>query len=431
MGLPLANVQTTDTFQTWLTRTNQIITVAPNTAYVAANTFVNQQVATLNATRAANTYVNALLANTNAFINTKLNISGGTISGNLTVQTNLTVDGNFTVNGNTSVINVTNFRVVDSIIQLASNNLISDTLDVGFVAHYNDGTWANQHTGLIRDSGTKQYYLFSKYQPELASNNNVNISHPSFRLADLNVADFTANTFSGNGALITSLNATQITSGTLNANRLATSGVVANTYGSASKVPVITVDDKGRVTVLTETNVAGVTNFTYTNANTTLTISTADGGSFKAKIADNTINAKVSNTVTLIATNSTDATHYVTFVDSATGDENVRTDTGLIYNPSSGILEAVDFNSTSDERLKKNIKPIENALDKVMSLAGVQFDWKETDRHSIGLIAQQVEQIVPEVVETKEDGYKSISYGKLTGLLIEAIKELKAIVDSK
>lgn len=299
-------------------------------------------------------------------------------------------------------------------------------VDVGIVGNRNTGNTGvgYTHVGVFFDVSDTTFKFFEAYRPEVEGN--VNTGDASFALAKVQ-----ANNFIGDGSQLTALNASEITTGTLSANRLATSGVIANTYGSASQVPVITVDNKGRITELTTTNVAGVTNFVYTNANTTLTISTADGGSFKAKIADNTINAKVANTVTLIATNSTDATHYIAFVDSATGDENIRTDTGLTYNPSSGILDAVDFNSTSDERLKKNVKPIENALDKVMQLAGVEFDWKENDRHSIGLIAQQVEAIVPEVVDTKEDGYKSISYGKLTGVLIEAIKELKALVDNK
>jgi hypothetical protein len=86
---------------------------------------------------------------------------------------------------------------------------------------------------------------------------------------------------------------------------------------------------------------------------------------------------------------------------------------------------------SSDKRLKKEIKPVTNALNKVIKLQGVTFRWKESqgkgNDRQLGLIAQQVEKIVPEVVETGHDkqGIKSVAYGNLVALLIEATKELK------
>lgn len=88
----------------------------------------------------------------------------------------------------------------------------------------------------------------------------------------------------------------------------------------------------------------------------------------------------------------------------------------------------------SDRNAKKNIEPLENSLDKILNLNGVSFDWNEdvvpnlasTQGHQIGLIAQEVEQVVPEVVtiETVENKQlKSINYEVLTSLLIEAVKE--------
>jgi hypothetical protein len=86
-----------------------------------------------------------------------------------------------------------------------------------------------------------------------------------------------------------------------------------------------------------------------------------------------------------------------------------------------GYVEA-----TSDERLKTNVKTIENGLEKVLSLRGVEYDRIDIDAHQIGVIAQEVEKIVPEVVSTNsETGTKSVAYGNLVGVLIEAIKDLK------
>ena len=81
------------------------------------------------------------------------------------------------------------------------------------------------------------------------------------------------------------------------------------------------------------------------------------------------------------------------------------------------------FYYASDISLKKDIKPISNALDKVLQLQGVRFNWKDTNKPSIGLISQDVEKIFPEIVSTDEQGLKSIEYAKLVAPLIEALKE--------
>ena len=79
--------------------------------------------------------------------------------------------------------------------------------------------------------------------------------------------------------------------------------------------------------------------------------------------------------------------------------------------------------SPSDERLKKNIRTIENSLEKVSALRGVTFDFKENNKKQIGVIAQEVEKIIPEVVQERPDGYKGVQYENLVALLIEAVKE--------
>lgn len=79
--------------------------------------------------------------------------------------------------------------------------------------------------------------------------------------------------------------------------------------------------------------------------------------------------------------------------------------------------------ASSDESLKDNISPIENALGKVIDLRGVEFDYKETGEHSIGLIAQEVEKVLPDLVHENEEGIKSVAYQNIVAVLIEAVKE--------
>jgi hypothetical protein len=90
------------------------------------------------------------------------------------------------------------------------------------------------------------------------------------------------------------------------------------------------------------------------------------------------------------------------------------------------ILASGDVTAFSDIRLKSNIKTIDSALEKVQKLRGVYFT--KDDKNSIGVIAQEVEEVIPEVVADNGD-YKSVAYGNMVGLLIEAIKELKQEIE--
>jgi diacylglycerol kinase family enzyme len=83
----------------------------------------------------------------------------------------------------------------------------------------------------------------------------------------------------------------------------------------------------------------------------------------------------------------------------------------------------------SDVNAKKDIHTIEGALEKTLALRGVDYVLKETQQKQVGVIAQEVEQILPEVVSTSSDGTKSVSYGNIVGLLIEAIKEQQKQID--
>jgi hypothetical protein len=112
---------------------------------------------------------------------------------------------------------------------------------------------------------------------------------------------------------------------------------------------------------------------------------------------------------------------------------------GVAPNATDGRIDAsndiVAF-QTSDRRLKENITPITNALEKVKSLTGVMFDWKEETKsvhgyegHDVGIIAQDVQAVLPEAVRTNDTGYLSVRYEKMIALLIEANKELATRVE--
>ena len=148
-----------------------------------------------------------------------------------------------------------------------------------------------------------------------------------------------------------------------------------------------------------------------------------------------------------------------TFTDSGTGTQttaraSLSAGTGISYNNSTGVITCTvdtpaevglgnlsnkgnnlsgNFVATgnvtafSDERLKENVQTIEGALDKVAQMRGVTYNYKSElndGQRGTGVIAQEIQQVMPEVVEEGE--YLSVAYGNLVGVLIEAVKELKA-----
>jgi hypothetical protein len=114
------------------------------------------------------------------------------------------------------------------------------------------------------------------------------------------------------------------------------------------------------------------------------------------------------------------------FVGMGTIDPSVR----LQVN---GDIIANSIAGSSDARFKTNVSPIANPLKKVLQLRGVNFDWNQSQfpdrtfssKRALGFIAQEVEKVLPEVVETEKsaDGYKAVQYDKVVALLVEAIKE--------
>ena len=100
-----------------------------------------------------------------------------------------------------------------------------------------------------------------------------------------------------------------------------------------------------------------------------------------------------------------------------------------------GILSVTDDITafyTSDQRLKDNVTPIEDPLAKVLSISGNTFDWNEKSNksgHDVGLIAQEINEVLPEAVTTRDNGYLAVDYQRVVPLLVEAIKKLTDKVD--
>jgi hypothetical protein len=141
------------------------------------------------------------------------------------------------------------------------------------------------------------------------------------------------------------------------------------------------------------------------------------------------------STAATVTTSSAASAFKVPFANttaSTTGNYGLLQDSTatFTYNPSTNVLEAGTFNTTSDISLKENICTFENAMDVVAGLRGVRFTWKKNGIKTVGLIAQEVEKVLPELIGTNADtGLKSVSYANMVAVLIEAVKELKAEIE--
>jgi hypothetical protein len=196
------------------------------------------------------------------------------------------------------------------------------------------------------------------------------------------------------------------------------------------------------VTNVVNTFSAGTTGFTPSTATTgavTLagTLNIANGGTGLSTIGSNgtvlTSNGTAASWAAAagatITGTTTAGTYYVVGTTSTSGSlttASISNTNAVSYNASTGALTAVSMVSSSDERLKSNIQTITNAVQTVESLRGVSY--LRNDRPEIGVVAQEVEKVLPMLVHEDPEGYKSVAYGNMVGLLIEAVKELSAEV---
>lgn len=460
MALNLANVQTTDTFQTWFTRTNQIIDSAFPT-------------------------------------------TGGTITGSLTV------DGDALFSGNTTIVSKTTIETTDALLHLAANNEYSDILDIGFFAHYYDGA-ANNHTGIIRDSGTKEYYIFSSYSPGFEPTSDININHASFELANTHVNTLYANNVTVGGPATVSGylqltgtgqfklpvgNTAQRVASTVGSLRYnnessqfegygadgwgqigggglgkflfkdttytaeAGDRIAANTAGGAFTITLpATPSADDIVEFIDENNTFNLQNLTIARNGSTIEdvaddlVADVSGSNFYCQydgstwrvfgvatgtqyfngtfsVAGLTVTGDLAaNTATI--TNGLSAgslsTTGAASVGSITVTESVVANTGSFTNQ----VSAQDFNSTSDVALKQNISTIDNASSIINQLRGVSFEWVNNNEPGYGVVAQEIESVIPNLVTTNNDGTKSVKYNGLIGFLLESNKQLLQRVET-
>jgi len=261
------------------------------------------------------------------------------------------------------------------------------------------------YTGNIVLNANTGNYLFGTDLPVGGTSANFLQGTTTFMTATGNVISFPGSSVSIAGQNVLSTIASKVasvsgtsgrvtsTGGTTPVIDLNTSGVTAANYGGSTSIPTFTVDAYGRITAAANVAVSA-------------------GG---ATITNDTTGA---STLYPVCTTLTSGSMTIANTSS----------TKLTYVPSTGTLSATVHTSTSDANVKSDIQNIENGLNVINSLQGVSFKWKDSGEKSYGVIAQEVEKIIPDVV-IENDGIKSVNYAALTGFLIEAIKEQQKQID--
>lgn len=215
---------------------------------------------------------------------------------------------------------------------------------------------------------------------------------------------------------------TKVTSGVLE-----NTAVVSGSYGGTTQHAVVSIDAQGRIVYAA-------------NATPSIATSQLTGTISAAQLASGVAVTNIGYT----PYNSTNPSGYIT----ASSNENTRISSLGVGTPASGTTGEIRATSevtayySSDKNLKENITTITDALDKLKQIKGVMFDWKDeviekrggTDeyfvrKHDTGIIAQDVEKVLPEVVAERPDGTKAVRYEKMAGLIIQAINELSDKVD--
>jgi hypothetical protein len=262
-----------------------------------------------------------------------------------------------------------------------------------------------------------------------------------------------ATTFSGSGASLTSLNASNLSSGTVPIARIDLNLLTTSTADGDGDFFVV-VDSLGAEKKLTKgnINISGFNNNSGFTTNTGTVTSVTGGNGLTGTVTTSGSLAVGAGTGIDVAADaiSVDVSDFMTNgvnnrVLTATGADAMNAEANLTFDGSTlavtGAITAtgdVTAFYTSDRNLKQNIVNIDNSLDKVSKLNGVYYNWTKealeknkhlVDEKEVGVIAQDVEAVLPELVATREDGSKAVRYERLCAVLIESVKELKKEIE--
>lgn len=479
MTVYVANVDSiNDTFGQWITKTNYLVQAMSNVV-VSTNSNTTVGSAAITGDFSSNSYYsngiihvgaassnivltqNTIVLSNSPTANALISSLGMVINGSTAYTQNFVSMGNTTIN--TSYIEADNILVnqnleIGSISISNNNNIYANTINTFSLSVYSNctvgdsqaNTFSNRY-GINISNNPYGTYVVNSYMTatdlwiQNIHANTLNLTGNSFTFPS-NTNFLGTNNYFGNG-ITTGGNSTiggtllTVTANTLflgsnnnfllNFNLFESNNVIAAGFVQS-----------GNGVITNYLTLQGLAN-TYVKL---VANSNAGNTTFKLPIADGSANQ------VMVTDGNGNLSFATPFTGNSTSDFVIRDITarsiGVGTSPSgiSGDIRAagnITAYYSSDARLKENVANIPDALSKLLQLNGVTFDWTEDfiqrhggvdgiylKKHNVGVIAQEVQSVLPDIVTTKDDGYLGVRYEKLTALLIEAVKELKAEVDS-
>ena len=386
----------------------------------AANTAITANAANLTGATLASSIINSSLTSVGTL--TSLSVTGNISAGNVSATT---FTGNLT--GNAS--NATNAGTVTTAAQpnITSVGTLTSLAVTGNVTAGN--LYANSGTvGASLVAGT----LTTAAQPNVTSVGTLSSLGVS---GTITAANITANTgvFTGNGASLTNLNGSNISSGTIAQARLANSSMTVNgTSISLGGSATVTASTTNSIT-FNNGGAGGASGQTF-NGGSAVTVSynTIGAPSTTGTNASGSWGISVTGSAATAGTVTTAAQPNITSVGTLSSLAVTGNITAGNLTCSSGTVTAATLTETSSITIKENFRPIENPLDVIMQLVGHIYDRKDgTTKGEAGLVAEEVAQILPNLVGLDSKGNPdSVKYSRLTVYLLESIKVLKDEIDS-
>ena len=352
---------------------------------------------------------------TDARVKTKLDaeavLSGSSHSGNHTFNDNVVISGDLDVAGTTTYTSTNNVQIGDNIIEL---NFGGSAGEGGILVK--DATGTTTSGSLLWDSADDKWIA-----------GGLGSESPIVRDIDLNYYTDLDNT--------THLNSLGVVSGSSQTIKNLPAGIVSGSQSNA----------RGQLGLDTGDDVIFSSIVSTTTSNS---IKVGNTSSTHLSIGHNSVNRLDENgnqdgyvyiqNAGTTQTNILRIGNYATITGTA---QSSNTSSGaLIVAGGVGIAKTLNVGediiayASSDERLKDEIIPISNPLEKINSIGGYSFLWNEEKQNiykgkDYGVIAQEIEKVLPELVQTRDDGYKAVKYDKVISLLIEGIKELSNEVE--
>ena len=340
---------------------------------------------------------------------------------------NVIIGGNLTVSGTTTTVDSNVVNIADSIITLNSDETGTPSQNGGIEIERGTSTNVQLRFNETSDAweftndGTT-YVALGTSATFTGTTDGVNEGSTNLYYTDARVRAAVSAT-TGSAGYNSSTGAFSIPA---NTSQVSESG---NLYYTDARADA-------RIAAATTTNLSEGTNLYYTDARADARITNAGSANWNTAFGWGNHASAGYITSSGTATNFSSTTQNSQFNSIGVGTA-ASTTAGEIR-----ATNDVTAYYSSDRSLKENVINITNALEKVKQIRGVEFDWTQeyidakggedgyfTRKHDVGVIAQEVEEVLPEVVGTREDGIKAVKYDRMVGLLIEAIKEQQSQID--